>query len=428
MKTNFYRFAIQWAISLAQSLVREFQLRQQIDQLQQHVAACNVQISSDFEDLAFLRQIAEHLDMAGVSVPLSQFAEAILQLLRRSVNAGALVFVSASQSAVEHTLVPALCVGEGVDSEDIYRRLIRRFGRPDLKPVIMNHVTLRDDSDEFPGIDTLMMVRVARDDELFGWLLAINRDKNLVANLDHMDAEFGTVEAGMVSITASVLATHARNVQLFREKENVLISLVRSLVNAIEAKDSYTCGHSERVAMFAKRLAQATGLDADACERIYFSGLLHDVGKIGISDAVLMKPGKLTAEELAEIQTHPDLGWQILQDSQQLAPIFPGVVHHHERADGAGYPDGLAGEGIPLDARILAVADAYDAMTSDRAYRQGLSQERVEAILREEAGSQWDADIIAIFLQIMPAIVELRQNYQRPTKPKRKHHSATTNK
>ena len=388
------------AKSLAETLVRELQQRGEIDQLELQVDACNVQISADFEDLAFLRQLAEHLDLAGVSVSLSQFAETILPLLRRSVRAEALLLVADS-------------------SDGVYPRLIRTFGRADREPVIVNDVQSRPDSGEFPGIESLMLVRVAKDDDLFGWLLAINRRQEPSSGDDRFVSEFGTVEAGLVSNTASMLATHAQNVELYREKEDVLVSLVRSLVNAIEAKDPYTCGHSERVAMFAERLAHAIGLDADDCKRIYFTGLLHDVGKIGVSETTLMKPGRLTAEEFAEIQNHPDLGWQILQDSAHLKNIFPGVVHHHERVDGAGYPDGLAGEAIPLDARILAVADAYDAMTSDRPYRRGLSQEKAEAILREEAGSQWDTELISSFLQIMTDIVELRTNYRRPAVPLR---------
>ena len=187
------------------------------------------------------------------------------------------------------------------------------------------------------------------------------------------------------------------------------MNVVRAIVSAVETRDQYTRGHSERVALFGKRLAREMGYDEENCERIYLTCLLHDVGKIGISDATLRKTGRLTAEEYEEIKRHPDLGWAILHDLEQLGHLFPGIVHHHERYDGDGYPDGLAGEEVPLDARIVAVVDAYDAMTSDRPYRKGLSQEQTESILREGMGRQWDADVVTAFLRIMPEILRLRK-------------------
>ena len=142
--------------------------------------------------------------------------------------------------------------------------------------------------------------------------------------------------------------------------------MVRSLVSALDAKDEYTCGHSERVALYGKILAEQAGYTEEERDRLYLTGLLHDVGKIGVSDAVLKKADKLTDEEFAEIKRHPDEGWAILQDLKQLQYVLPGVLFHHERVDGAGYPDGLAGTEIPKDGRLLAIVDAYDAMTSDR--------------------------------------------------------------
>jgi HD-GYP domain-containing protein (c-di-GMP phosphodiesterase class II) len=140
--------------------------------------------------------------------------------------------------------------------------------------------------------------------------------------------------------------------------------------------------------------------------------LLHDVGKIGVSDSTLRKPDKLTDEEFAEIKRHPDEGWAILRDLEQLSYVLPGVLHHHERVSGGGYPDGLTGDSIPLDARIMAVADAYDAMTSDRAYRGGMPHERAIEILRQGAGTQWDADVVAAFLSVIEDIIAIRYGYR----------------
>jgi len=219
--------------------------------------------------------------------------------------------------------------------------------------------------------------------------------------------EFGSVEAQLLNSIAAMLASQARNVGLYREKESLLVAVVRALVSAVDAKDPYTCGHSERVALVARRLADACGLDEEECERIYLTGLLHDVGKIGVSDAVLSKPGKLTPAEFDEIKRHTELGWSILCELEQLRYVLPGVLHHHETFHGQGYPDALSGEAIPLVARILAVADAFDAMASDRPYRPGMEIAKVTAILREGAGTQWDPWVIERFFAVFPQIEAL---------------------
>ena len=291
--------------------------------------------------------------------------------------------------------------------------------------LVKNGLQETDEGAEFPGVREFIVAPVSKGSRLMGWLLAVNRVyrqgwDGAGTSLEHGALEFGTPEAGILSSAASMLATHARNVELFREKENLLVNVVRALVSAIEAKDEYTCGHSERVALFGERLGREVGLSDEACDKLYLTGLVHDVGKIGICDSTLLKPGRLTDEEFEEIKRHPDLGWAILHDLEQLRYVFPGVVHHHERHDGKGYPDGLAGEVIPLDGRILAIADAYDAMTSDRPYRQGMPQEKAESILQSGAGTQWDPELLDIFFRIMPDIVSIRETYTRPAQIHRK--------
>jgi HD-GYP domain-containing protein (c-di-GMP phosphodiesterase class II) len=256
-------------------------------------------------------------------------------------------------------------------------------------------------------------------------LLALNRVLDQAGKLPHgshrlSHDEFGTVEAGSVSSVASILATHARNIELFQEKEQLLLDAIRSLVYAIEAKDPYTCGHSERVALFARRLARELGFDEEGCQRVYLSGLLHDLGKIGISGSILRKQGQPTEEEFAEVTRHPEQAWAMLHELHHLQPMLPGVLHHHESFDGTGYPDGLSGEEIPLDARVMAVADAYDAMTSDRPYRKGMPQEKVEAILRAGCGTHWDPRVVEAFLAAMPDMLRIRQSYRPRPQRRRK--------
>jgi HD-GYP domain-containing protein (c-di-GMP phosphodiesterase class II) len=166
------------------------------------------------------------------------------------------------------------------------------------------------------------------------------------------------------------------------------------------------------VALVAKHLGKVLRLDGTECERLYLAGLLHDLGKLGVPDAVLRKSTSLTEDEMAQIRPHPERGWAILQDLDALNYLTPGVLHHHERYDGHGYPDGLAGSAIPLPARILAVADSYDAMASDRPYRKGMPLGQVEQILRAGAGAQWDPEVVAACIRTLPEIQALWEGYR----------------
>lgn len=188
-----------------------------------------------------------------------------------------------------------------------------------------------------------------------------------------------------------------------RERMNsqLLASYFSTLAAALDARDTYTAGHSERVAEYAVQIGQQAGLGETELDLLEKTALLHDIGKIGVPDAVLFKEGRLTDDEFDLIKRHPVLGESILlqiEPPETMAPYLPGVRSHHERYDGKGYPDGLSGTDIPLFGRIIAVADAFDAMTSDRPYRKGMSQERALAILTEGKGTQWDAEFVQHFI------------------------------
>jgi putative nucleotidyltransferase with HDIG domain len=179
------------------------------------------------------------------------------------------------------------------------------------------------------------------------------------------------------------------------------VQFVESLASALDARDPYTAGHSRRVSEYACAIARSMRYSSADLEEIRIGALLHDIGKIGIADEVLQKPGKLTEEEFAIIQQHPTIGRRILEGVQGFHPYLPVVELHHEDWDGNGYPHGLLAEATPLSARIVHVADAYDAMTSDRPYRRGMGQERAMRILRENSGTQFDPAPVAAFLQLM---------------------------
>ncbi len=175
---------------------------------------------------------------------------------------------------------------------------------------------------------------------------------------------------------------------------------VRTLVASIEAKDVYTVGHSERVTAYAMQIAEEMGFVGEGLEDIQLAGLLHDVGKIGVPEHILNKRGRLTEEELAIIRRHPEIGANIVGNISEAENLTAIIRHHHEKYDGTGYPDGLKGEDIPIAARILSVADAYDAMTSDRPYRKALEEADVLAQFRKYAGSQFDPRVLEAFLDL----------------------------
>jgi diguanylate cyclase (GGDEF)-like protein len=181
--------------------------------------------------------------------------------------------------------------------------------------------------------------------------------------------------------------------------EHANMATVEALAAAVDAKDPYTRGHSQRVSAYAAAMAEAMGLSAGEIARVRLAGLLHDVGKIGVPDAILTKPGRLTAEEFAIIQQHPAIGERMLAGVPFLREILPAVRHHHERWDGRGYPDGLAELALPRDAAILAVADSFDAMTSSRTYRAALPASEARRRVREGSGTQFDPRVVAAFEQ-----------------------------
>ncbi len=192
-----------------------------------------------------------------------------------------------------------------------------------------------------------------------------------------------------------------------RQNEELFLGIVKSLAAAIDAKDTYTNGHSVRVADYSAEIARRAGYDVSALQRIYITGLLHDVGKIGIPDAIINKNGKLDDEEYAIIKTHPEKGAAILSNIQDMPELSIGAKWHHERFDGKGYPEGLMGENIPEMARIIAIADAYDAMTSNRSYRRSLPQEVVRGEIEKGRGTQFDP----IFAEIMLKMIDEDTNY-----------------
>ena len=223
---------------------------------------------------------------------------------------------------------------------------------------------------------------------------------------------FDNIDATRLGSVANSAAVFLENFRLYGSMGQLFLGSLRALTSSIDAKDPYTCGHSERVASMSKKLVEAMGLAPSEADRVYLCGLLHDIGKIGVPEAVLGKPGRLTDDEFELIKQHPATGAKIIGGIQEMEDLIPGVLHHHERMDGKGYPQGLPGEQIPFRARVLCVADCLDAMTSDRPYRKALSVETARTEILRNAGTQFDPDLAKVFLQLdlSEQIAQLREH------------------
>jgi putative two-component system response regulator len=207
------------------------------------------------------------------------------------------------------------------------------------------------------------------------------------------------------TFTHSVLR-NITNLRLTREKvalasrlKQNMIRLIDTLATTLEARDAYTHGHSHRVGEYSCWIAEELNYSKEEIEILRHGGILHDIGKIAVREEVLNKPGRLTAEEYEHIKIHPTVGYNILKQIEELEPLLPIVLSHHERIDGKGYPHCVPGTDIPLNARIAAIADTFDALTSNRPYRDGMPLEKAIAILESVKGTQLDADLVDIFIK-----------------------------
>jgi len=250
---------------------------------------------------------------------------------------------------------------------------------------------------------------ITHDEFVVGALLAGNKRND--------DRDLSSAETQFVDALAEFLGVFHENMARFAEQQSLFMGTLRALTASIDAKDHYTRGHSERVALVASLLAQSMGMEKSIVQQYHIAGLVHDVGKIGVPEAVLCKPARLTPGEFDLIKRHPRIGFDILKDIPMLAPMLPAVLHHHERWDGAGYPDGLRGQEIPLIARVLAMADAFDAMSSNRAYRPALTRTQVIAEVQRCSGTQFDPMIVARFmtldLEVFDSMLDKHQKQSR---------------
>lgn len=376
-------------------------MKDEVDQISQNLA-------STYEEISLLYTITQNLRISRSDEELGQLA---IEWLVDCVSASSfaiqyLPVTEQGDSTYKARTRPNLITsGDCPVDETQFRTLINEFEiSSSACPFIANEKATTEKDWFGRGVRQVIIVPLCEGENVFGWLAAFN-------HVD--DCEFGTVEANLLSSVGALLGIHSGNRDLYRQQSELLANIVRALVSAIDAKDPYTSGHSDRVARYAVRIALEMRVSSKLLNTIYMSGLLHDVGKIGIDDNVLRKAGRLTDAEYEHIKLHPQLGHKILADIKQLADVLPAVLHHHEQWDGKGYPHGLAGEEIPQIARIMAVADAYDAMTSDRPYRNGMPDEKVDGIFKQGAGAHWDQAVVDAYFRAKEDIEAIRW-HERP--------------
>ncbi len=215
------------------------------------------------------------------------------------------------------------------------------------------------------------------------------------------------VEAQLLSYARDLRTIYQAERERRQELERAYRATLTALSRALDMRDTETEEHSERVIRYTMCIARAMGLSRKELEAIQWGAMLHDVGKIGIPDAILRKPGPLNEEEWAIMRRHPRLGYTMLQDVDFLAPSLPVVLYHHEKWDGSGYPEGLERDSIPLAARIFAIADAFDAITSWRPYKRPQSPDLARRIIERDAGSHFDPQVVEAFLRVFPELLRL---------------------
>jgi len=241
------------------------------------------------------------------------------------------------------------------------------------------------------GVTQTLVVPIVCANRQFGTIIALEPIEDRI---------FSNIDLTRLSSVTNSVAMFLENFRLYAGMQDLFLGSLRALTSSIDAKDPYTCGHSERVAIFGKKIVLAMDKPQAEADRVYLCGLLHDIGKIGMPEAVLGKPGKPTPEEFEIIKRHPVMGAKIIEGIREMEDLVPGVLHHHERFDGKGYPQGLAGKQIPFRARVLCVADALDAMTSSRPYRSAMPVEMAIQEIIKGKGTHFDPAVVESLMKL----------------------------
>ena len=348
------------------------------------LATLSANLSSTYEELSLLYRISGAMNVA--QQPIAFLENICNELLEAMSLQAAVAFVDSHASMGDEDAMVA--AGNCQLDDRQIKRLVEheRRSAPSQagEAIVHNNFHGGDDGDIPASLRNLIAMPLVSENEPIGMLMGMNK----------CDGEFSTVDLKLITSIGNQSAIFLTNSRLYADLQDLLMGVLHALTASIDAKDPYTCGHSQRVAMISKMLAEDMDLPPEKVEYIYLAGLLHDIGKIGVPEYVLCKDGKLTNDEYELIKRHPGIGAKILGGIRQLDNIVTGILTHHERPDGKGYPQGLAGENVPIEGLIIGLADSFDAMTSDRTYRSKLPVKDVIKEIQDNVDTQFGRQVV----------------------------------
>lgn len=367
------------------AIADEFAMRRELDTMA-------VELADRYEELHLVYAIDRQVQQIE---PGADLFRRLLQSWAQQMDADVAAFVKPGEGLSVH----ATNLSKPIHNLDLVlvemRGDLYRFAHSSRSPIVINE---KDDPRRayiFTDLPfKLLCCPVIHNKAVVAILVLINHDDK---------ADFSNSDRKLGELLANQLSGLSRMYGMLAETSKFNEQMAAALIEAVEAKDPYTRGHSDRVHHISMEIGRAMGLGARETDDLHWGSLLHDVGKIGIPDAVLCKPGRLTADEFTFIKVHPERSYEILRHIDRLKGAVPGARHHQEKFDGSGYPHGLEGTDIPLTARIIAVADTYDSITSSRAYRAGRSHEVAMSEIKRVAGVQLDPAIVRVLETVCAA-------------------------
>lgn len=375
--------------------------KEELQKCKSELDATIAELSNKYEELVLLYDVSESL---GSLQNVYQLTDLILKkAVEHSKADNGILFLLDKEKGVLN-----IRGMYGIDWLDPEKYLIRlghgTVGKVamDGQPVIQNDLEVVGVGQKRP-ITALLCVPLKVKDEVTGVISVAHERRGKM---------FTSVEQKLLATLAGQAAVALENARLYQETKKMFLSIIGALAATIDAKDPYTHGHSRRVTYYGMVIAEALGASPEFVETVKLAGLLHDVGKIGIPESILRKIERLTDEEYRGIMDHTTIGVRILGHIDALKHVIPAIKHHHERYGGGGYPDGLKDDEIPLAARILSIADTFDAMTTDRPYRKALSDEEALGELERNRGIQFDPEVVKVFAEIWKTKVKGKKDLE----------------
>ncbi len=354
----------------------------------EELAILSTNLATTYEELSLLYRLSSEM---RVTQPPEEFLQNLCHELMEEMNIeAALAIAYAHPPAMEQDLVVEAGQTQLTQTELLAlasEEVAPKFSG-DNRAILDNNVSLSG-RQGFQGVENLIAVPLVTD-EVIGIIIALNKKSG----------DFDSVELKLINAVGSQAAVFLANYRLYADVQDLLMGVLHALTATIDAKDPYTCGHSQRVALISRRLAEECGFGQEKVQEIYLAGLLHDIGKIGVPEAILRKEGRLTESEYQDMKRHPEIGARILGGIRQLDNMIVGILTHHERPDGRGYPRGLKDDQVPIEGLIVGLADSFDAMTSERTYRKALPLKTVVEEIRTNAGTQFDPDLAEKLLSV----------------------------